>query len=45
MELIGSLSEALSGNAWISALAALAWGFASPCHAQLTGLREPRACA
>ena len=36
MDLLGPLSEALSGTVWISALAALAWGFASiwmsPCH-------------
>ena len=36
MDLVGPLSEALSGNAWVSVLAALAWGFASiwmsPCH-------------
>jgi cytochrome c-type biogenesis protein len=36
MDLLGPLSEALSGTIWISSLAALAWGFASiwmsPCH-------------
>jgi hypothetical protein len=29
MDLVGPLSEALSGNDWISAPAVLAWGFAS----------------
>lgn len=36
MELLTPLSDALAGNGWITALAALAWGFASiwlsPCH-------------
>lgn len=36
MELLANLSAALSGAAWIAALASLAWGFASiwmsPCH-------------
>lgn len=36
MELLGPLSEALSGTPWIAAAAALGWGFASiwmsPCH-------------
>ena len=36
MELLTPLSDALSGTAWIAALASLGWGFASiwmsPCH-------------
>ena len=36
MDLLGSLSNALSGAPWIAAVAALGWGFASiwmsPCH-------------